>query len=623
MQQPDLASKFTRCISTYTDKLADTTPYNQPGWTPVDNVSEFLSVFELDDMCPKPWRYRTAKALSTRSVRGIHTSYGGGGYVADLGYNAFAALEVLDNLERNHWINDLTAAVFVEFTIYQPATSLFSAVKYVYERFPTGGPSTMTEVMTLTLYSSSDPTFKSFLQLCQLMLVLVILFLFLGEIGKICRQTKQYFMCFWNWVELLQIFCAMAAVVMFFFKEKYTSEFVSRVKENPFETSSTDYIVLWSDLEIYLLSFVVFVVTMKFLRLIRFNRHICQMIATIQKSVTHILSFFIVFLGIILAFTQLGLLAFGSAIPAYSSFTQALRSVLQMILGGETHFQELSSMSRIVGPLFIFSYMFSMSMVILNMFLAILNDSYEDVKDIHGDSFANAELGEFMSNYFRSRVGYLSDELTGFFKKMLSMGKAKGRPKIEEIESYVKVPMEEYNDYDKPDKDEKDDGIATFEENIRINIATMDSMDDLDLSSYDDLSSIDCVKRSLSQIGFELRQSISFLDEHAPNRGGADLNDLNKHVSCSCEEENLNYNRHAFWNNIWEKQRDLMGFEIGSQRRKRVLISDEPSHYCLLQKLDVEDGHFKSKSIWETLAPDLMSDTSATTLPDDIHESFV
>lgn len=556
---PDLAHQFRRCLSVYADKIADSTPFNQPGWLPVDNTSKALSMFELYDMCPKPWRYRTAENLTTVSVQGLQSSYGGGGFVADLGYNARSARKVLDTLEKNNWINDLTAAVFVEFTVHQPASALFSVVKYLFERLPTGGYNTVRSIKTLTLYASPDPTFKSFFQLCQLLLMLIILFFFFAEIGKIYRQRCGYFKLFWNWMELLQIFGAVAAIVMFFFKEMYTSEYVKRVQDNPFQTSSTDYIVLWSDLEIYLLAFVIFIVTMKFLRLIRFNRHICQMTATIQRSLTHLLSFFLVFIAIILAYTQLGVLVFGASVAAYSSFFQAMRSVCQMVLGGETHFHELKATSRIVGPLFVFCYMLSMSMIMLNMFLAILNDSYEEVKEVEGDRFADAELGEFMKTYFTTRVGYLRDELTIFFKKMIRFREAKKKPKIEDFESYVKVPVE-------VDQDSfVDDGIELSEDNARL--AKLVSMEDLTESEEELASGLDDVKRSLSDIGTELRRSISFLGSDFDDTVAHDtnLNDLNRDFKCSCED-----NSYPYFTNIWERLDDPRD----RYRRRRTPITE-------------------------------------------------
>jgi len=596
-EHPKFSQQFHRCLSIYTDKLADSTLYNQPGWIPLDNTSQLLSVFELRDMCPKPWRYRTAENLSTLSMQGLQSAYGGGGFVADLGYNARSARNVLNNLQKNNWLNDLTAAVIVEFTIHQPSTSLFSVVKYLFERLPTGGYNTVAKITTLTLYASPDPGFKSFYQLCQLLLMLIILFFLFAEIGKIYRQRCAYFTQFWNWMELLQIFSAVAAIVMFFFKEMYTTRFVKRVHTNPFETSSTDYIVLWSELEIYLLACVIFIVTMKFLRLIRFNRHICQMIATIQKSIDHLLSFFCVFVGIILAYTQLGVLVFGASVPAYSSFFQAMRSVCQMILGGETHFHELKSTSRIVGPLFVFCYMLSMSMIMLNMFLAILNDSYDEVKDVQGDAFADAELGDFMKNYFTTRVGYLRDELVAFFKKMIRITKAKRKREMDEIEGYVKVPIEVHDMFD---DDKVDDGIELCDEKPQLA-----SMEDLTDNEDDFACGLDDIKRSLSDIGAELRRSISVLDMHPPVCD-TNFNDLNREVKCACEETALDprsygYNRYPYFRNIWERQEDPSN---RFRRRKRTtnadtLLSDPLTHHA--EEVDIDLGAENNSSYFPTI----------------------
>ncbi|EDO48597.1 predicted protein, partial [Nematostella vectensis] len=384
-------------------KPEDKTPWNMPMWKPVRNLTRSMSILKLQDICPKPWRYKSADALSSLSFTGLDSFYDGGGFVADLGYNIWQARNVVSVLRDNSWIDDKTAAVFVEFTVFEPTTSLFSAVKYLYERFRTGGTNTRATVRTLVLYASADTNMQSFFQVCQLMLMLMILFFLFVEFGKIYRQGREYPKQFWNWMELIQILSTVAAIVMFFFKEKYTSEFVQRVRDNPFETSSMDYIVLWSDCEIYLLSLVIFIITIKFLRLIRFNRSICQMTGTMTRSAKSIANFFIVFVSVLLAYTQLGFLAFGSRSTPYSSFFQSLRSCLQMVLGGDMHFFELQDINRILGPAFAFVYMLSMNMILLNMFLAILNDSYEETK-FEGERFRDAELAEFMVEYFSKNL---------------------------------------------------------------------------------------------------------------------------------------------------------------------------------------------------------------------------
>lgn len=466
-----------------------------PGWKPVYNLTKSMSEFELLEMCPKPWRYRSARSLNSLPFQGKDISYDGGGFVADLGYNSWQALDVISGLENNNWLDDKTAAVFAEFTVFEPSTSLFSHAKYLFERLTTGGTHARMNVKTLVLYSSSDQNFQSFFQVCQLMLMLMILFFLFVEIGKIYRQGRNYPKQFWNWMELVQITSAVAAIVMFFFKEKYTSDFVQNVQNNPYETSSIDYIVLWSDLEIYLLSLVIFVVTIKFLRLIRFNRSICQMTGTLVRSAKSMASFFILFVAVLLAFTQLGFLAFGGTVSAYSSFFQAMRAVLQMLLGGEMHFYELKSVDGFIGPMFTFVYMLSMTMILLNMFLAILNDSYEETRELENeDDFADADLCEFMTQYFKNSFNVLSNEIANLGKKLFSIAqnyiKEKRPPQEKE---YKKVPIEENGVILK--QDENDSKEECY-------LASLESIDDL--LDESDKETLEELKSSMS----ELRRSL-------------------------------------------------------------------------------------------------------------------
>ena len=368
-------------------------------------------------MCPRPWRYRSSEELQTLSYQGVYSSYDGGGFVADLGYNIKSASNILKKLMENNWIDDFSVAIFIEFTVFNPSSSLFSVVRCLYERFPTGGVAFSRSVKTLTLYKSSSDNFQKFYEVCQLLFMVIILIFVVSEICKIYRQRKKYFTGFWNWVELLQILTAVCAVVMFFLKAKYTSSFVKRVRNNPFETSSADYIVLWSTVEIYVLSFLIFIVTMKFLRLIRFNRHVCQMMGTLARSVNPLVSFFIVFVAAVLAYTQMAFLLFGSTLDPYSSFFDSLRAVLQMLLGGKMFFYELKSTDSLLGPLFVFLYMFTMTLILLNMFLAILNESYTEVVECPGNDFANADLGAFTIAYLHRNANLLAKRFVLFLKK--------------------------------------------------------------------------------------------------------------------------------------------------------------------------------------------------------------
>ena len=409
---------FPRCLPVNMASNEDVTAFNKPGWIALQNEQYFRSDFKLLRLCPKPWRYHTAKELNTDSFHGQTYSYSGGGYVADLGYTSRSATEVIDNLEKNVWIDDKTAAVFVEFTVFEPSTSLISTVKFLYEQFATGGTATTSRVKTLTLYSPADPHFRGFYELCQLILILLICLLFFRELVNFARAGRSYLKHFWNWVELVEIVSAVSSLAMFFLKEKYTSKFVKNVQANPFETSSTDHLVLWSDLEIALLSFVIFIVTIKLLRIIRFNRHVCQMMATLKRSCKPLVSFSVVFLTALLGFTHFGYVVFGSSLEAYSTYFKTLRAMLVMTLGGRLYFNELISIDQVIAPSFLFLYMLVIGCILVNLFVTILMDTYAEVADVQGGDFSDADLGDFMAEYILECIKSVGQKVVSSWKRL-------------------------------------------------------------------------------------------------------------------------------------------------------------------------------------------------------------
>jgi len=370
---------FRRCIPAYSTHDEDTTRYNLPRWIPVTNISKFNSIYDVERLCPKPWRYNSSHELNTLSYYGKHTRYDGGGYTADLGFDSRTASRAVINLKSNDWIDDRAAAILIEFTIFQPSTPFFSVAKLLYEVYPTGKPVSQAGFYSLSVYGASDPSIHSFFVACQITLLILIGYCLLLEVEKIYCQSCSYFRSFWNWMNLLLLIFAITTMASFFFEKKYLSSFVKKVRENPFETASADYVLFWSDLEMIVLSVVVFIVTVKFLRIIRFNRHVCQMVSSLKLSAPHITSYSVLFFLNILSFTLFGILVFGNDMKSYHSFIEALVMLIQKFLGGDLHFYELQSSNRILGPIFVFGYMFSMMFVVINMFVAILNEAYESV----------------------------------------------------------------------------------------------------------------------------------------------------------------------------------------------------------------------------------------------------
>ncbi|PIO61914.1 hypothetical protein TELCIR_16546, partial [Teladorsagia circumcincta] len=104
-----------------------------------------------------------------------------------------------------------------------------------------------------------------------------------------------------------------------------------------------------------------------------------QLAATLSRSAKDIGGFAVMFAVFFFAYAQFGYLVFGTQIADYSTFLSSVFALLRTALG-DFDFSALSNTNRVLGPLFFVTYVFFVFFVLLNMFLAIINDSYVEVK---------------------------------------------------------------------------------------------------------------------------------------------------------------------------------------------------------------------------------------------------
>ena len=65
------------------------------------------------------------------------------------------------------------------------------------------------------------------------------------------------------------------------------------------------------------------------------------------------------------------------------------------IILGDFDFNALESANRILGPLFFLTYVFFVFFVLMNMFIAIINDTYAEIKEEMINEKSEIELGAF------------------------------------------------------------------------------------------------------------------------------------------------------------------------------------------------------------------------------------
>ena len=131
-----------------------------------------------------------------------------------------------------------------------------------------------------------------------------------------------------------------------------------------------------------------------------------QLSETLTASAKDLGGFSVMFFIIYFAFVQLGFLLFGIQVYDFRTFMDSVFTLFRMILG-DFNFKAIESASIVLGPIYFLTYIFFVFFVLLNMFLAIINDTYADVKQEVKNRKADFQLGDFFKTGLNNVKGYL------------------------------------------------------------------------------------------------------------------------------------------------------------------------------------------------------------------------
>ena len=224
------------------------------------------------------------------------------------------------------------------------------------------------------------------------------------QIKNYTRERNEYFRDPWHYPELLVLGFSLSAVGLYFTRHAITAYSVSNMLETPGKFVSFQYVAFIDEWVAATTAFAVFFAFLKFLRLLKFNRRVSTLIQTIKIASKPLMSFMLMFCIWFLAYCQFAFLVFGVDNDDYSSFLTTMGSLLSMTLGS-FHFHALTDSSRILGPIFFFTYVVSVCFVLMNVFIGILNDVLNEVANDAAIQSNEHEILDFMFHTFKKTVG--------------------------------------------------------------------------------------------------------------------------------------------------------------------------------------------------------------------------
>ncbi|XP_068694084.1 polycystin-1-like protein 2 [Montipora foliosa] len=375
--------------------------------------------------CPTRWLHRSALELRGFPFVGYMTLYGGGGYPADLGYDYPTAMTVIADLHSHNWVDRRTRSVFVEFTVYNANVNLFGIAYLFVEFLPTGGAFPYVHFAASRLYSFVGP-FSSFILACQILMVLFMFYFMYREGKAIYKQRKAYFHGFFNWMEVITVIGEFSMVILYATRWWQVDKNLIALRHNPKDFVSFQYAGAADEALSIIMGLLVFLVTIRFLKLFRFNKRMSLIGSTIKNCAKPLMSFFVSFMLMFIAYAILAFLVFGVSNENFKTFLMTFETQTSIILG-DFDYRNIEETNRVLGPWYFFTFMYFSVFYLLNMFMAIINDAFTDVKASNDKQQNEYEMVEFILSKFKEGFG-LNRNRIGTGKSQFDSTSASGFP---------------------------------------------------------------------------------------------------------------------------------------------------------------------------------------------------
>ncbi|KAJ8789403.1 hypothetical protein J1605_021930 [Eschrichtius robustus] len=323
------------------------------------------------------WTYHSQDELGGSSHWGRLTSYSRGGYYLDLPGSRQASAEALRDLQEGLWLDRGSRVVFIDFSVYNANINLFCVLRLVVEFPATGGaiPSWQIRTVKLIRYVSN---WDFFIIGCEIIFCIFIFYYIVEKILELHIHRLRYLSSIGNILDLVVILLSIVDVGFHIFRTLEVNRLMGKLLQQPNTYADFEFLAFWQTQYNNMNAVNLFFAWIKIFKYISFNKTMTQLSSRLARCAKDILGFAVMFFIEFFAYAQLGYLLFGTQVESFNTFINFTQ--FQIILG-DFDYNAIDNDNRILGPAYFVTYVFFVFFVLLNMFLAIINDTYSEVKE--------------------------------------------------------------------------------------------------------------------------------------------------------------------------------------------------------------------------------------------------
>lgn len=338
------------------------------------------------------WSYNSDSQAFFGGYNGLLMLYPDHGYFVDLPKDRASAATTLEYLKNNAWIDLQTRLVAVEFTVFNSNLNLFCVMRLAFELPSGGGVLPNASFRTVNLLRFSPGSINVFSVVMESVLgVLVVVYIIeeLIELVQACRGKgpnghrgwRRYFVDDpWNYLDVLN-YALFIVVFMFRLMTVFKLNDIFRSEAFRRDSSYVNFqgIALMQTQELNVNAFNMLLCWIKTLKYFSRIERVNHLSKTLSRAATDAALFIIIFFIFFFAYAQAGWMMFSVDVKGFRTIMRSCESLMLSVFGAFDYDQLVVS-NRYLAPLFFFSYMLMTSFILLNMFIAIIDNAYDSVR---------------------------------------------------------------------------------------------------------------------------------------------------------------------------------------------------------------------------------------------------
>ena len=413
-------------------------------------------------------------------------------------------------LQPNDWVDSATRAIMIDVPLYNANMGMFIALTFIFETPQGTGVIARVQQRTLRLYRYETGS-DLFMMVVEILFCLLLAYYVAMELKTILKEGPfVYFVKLWNLLDWINYgVLAVVFVLRFLWMQE-----ISRNPPSMTEYKSIHFAAFLAKQELNINAANSFITYFKLFKYVGAIPRMDQLFRTLGLAQSDLIHFAIMFGIVFSGFMAAFYMAFSLEVPEFRTIPKTIFTLLCFLLG-DFNFYAMLNANRVLAPVLFIGYIMFALYCLLNMFLAILNDAYSEIKQ----QDAQKATPNFAA--FKSVSG-----MVGMLKKVsnLEAFKNENLEVAADIESSMKTA------------DADMDGQVTVTELYKVllkhratlanvNMIDGDDMDDgkMDDDEVMDQAKVMFEKLDVDQKGFldeeEMKQVRAFLQEGAEEAG--------------------------------------------------------------------------------------------------------